>query len=331
MYDALFAQEQDYAPHVDNRWNPSHWLMSELFYCQLFFFTRLRTMILLGCFWEIKTISEYFGTPWLRYLAVARSAFQTFQFDVSSVRCSWIPWSFAVEMKLATLLASAAQHGSERLCTVQSGEPCCFRTWFPWMSSVLTPGRSQRGWGRRYSSVNLAVRLKCKADVETLSHAMSNAVKPAKPNLMAFQEYAFYGVSVQRLLQREIGRDVSKAAAELLAGNPGQQRLDLYGTENVTSTAKNKNPWSWMTTSESAYLLLFRWIEVSSEWELSVPSVDGASAAPRRVCFNHQGNSGSQLFSPAGMMCEMCGFLCLWLLFPFSPLCNSSTPLLFQT
>lgn len=49
-----------------------------------------------------------------------------------------------------------------------------------------------------------------------------------------------------------------------------------------------------------------------------------ACAALHRLCFDRQGNSGSQLLSPAGMMCEMCGFLCLWLLFPFSPL-----PLLF--
>lgn len=38
----------------------------------------------------------------------------------------------------------------------QSEELCCFRKWFPWMSSVLTPDRSQRRWGRHYSSGELA-------------------------------------------------------------------------------------------------------------------------------------------------------------------------------
>lgn len=90
---------------------------------------------------------------------------------------------------------------------------------------------------------------------------------------MAFHEYAFYGVSVQRLLQCKIGRDVSKAAAELLAGNTAKQRLDLYRTEPDSSTAKNKNCWTWMVPSKCVYLL-FRWVEVSSEWELSVPSAD---------------------------------------------------------
>ncbi len=49
-------------------------------------------------------------------------------------------------------------------------------------------------------------------------------------------------------------------------------------------------------------------------------------AALRWECLNQQGIPESQLLSPAGMMCEMCGFLRLWLLFFF--LCLSSSALL---
>lgn len=55
----------------------------------------------------------------------------------------------------------------------------------------------------------------------------------------------------------------------------------------------------------------------------------GVTSPPRRrvstwgarhqECLNHQGIPESQLLSPAGMMCETCGFLHSRLLFPFLP------------
>ena len=69
----------------------------------------------------------------------------------------------------------------------------------------------------------------------------------------------------------------------------------------------------------------------SSERELSVLSAADVlqyeAAALHWECLNQQGIPESQLLSPAGMMCEMCGFLRLWLLFFFS---FSSSALLFQ-
>lgn len=72
---------------------------------------------------------------------------------------------------------------------------------------------------------------------------------------MAFVEYSFYGVSLQRLLRCRVGRDMTKAVTELLAGNTAKHQLGLHRNEPVSNWAKNKKPLSRKAASKIVYLL----------------------------------------------------------------------------
>lgn len=96
--------------------------------------------------------------------------------------------------------------------------------------------------------------------------------------------------------------------------------------------AKNKKPLSRKGCLKERLSPLFRWSEESSEWELSVLSAcsDLSLLLSAGNALNQQGIPESQLLSLAGMMCEMCGFLRLWLLFFFHSFFAFLPPLFFS-
>lgn len=124
---------------------------------------------------------------------------------------------------------------------------------------------------------------------------------------------------------------MTKAVTELLAGNTAKERLDLHRNEPVSDRAKNKKSLSRTAASKNAYLLCLDAVRTPVS-EGYLPSVLRCSnlgqTALSRECLNQQGIPESQLLSLAGTMCEMCGFLRLWLLF-FLLSVFLSLPLLF--
>lgn len=110
--------------------------------------------------WFLRN-QDYTRAVWLRSAPVAPTL------CISNISV----WCVISQMRLDSLKLSSGNwigHGlGQRSATwnqmrffflrVQSKELCCFRKWFPWMSSVLTPDWSQHRWGRHYSSVDLVV------------------------------------------------------------------------------------------------------------------------------------------------------------------------------
>lgn len=116
-------QEQDDAPHVNNIWASG--------VCK-----RCFTLSSFSSHSSIFRTRK--GYKWALWdpSALACSAFQTFQFDVSSAE-----FRDAVQWKWNLPHFWPAWRNMEPtpFHSWQSEEPCCFRQWFPWMSSVLTP------------------------------------------------------------------------------------------------------------------------------------------------------------------------------------------------
>lgn len=140
----FFCQEKDNAPHINNA-NICFFFTARYCWVVFFFF-----------FFRNK---DYTWAVWLRRSPVAPTL------CISNISV----WCVISQMWLDSLKLSSGNwigHGlGQRSATgnfffffrVRSEELCCFRKWFPWMSSVLTPGWSQHRWGRHYSSVDLAV------------------------------------------------------------------------------------------------------------------------------------------------------------------------------